>query len=119
MRPIALVVLALLIAAPLEAQSLRDRFSELFTFGDCGEPLRRPRAGQLLPPVRPQPRQLGVSKTLKSGDMVHIPAGAKHIGRAKAGSFGIDIFNQGRIEAGAGHQHHEYFGQQVVRPHAR
>lgn len=30
---------AVLAAQPLGAQSLRDRFSELFTFGICGEPL--------------------------------------------------------------------------------
>jgi hypothetical protein len=39
MRPTALVVFALLVATPLQAQSLRDRFSQLFTFGDCGEAL--------------------------------------------------------------------------------
>jgi hypothetical protein len=32
-------LLLLLAAAPLEAQTLKQRFSQLFTFGDCGEPL--------------------------------------------------------------------------------
>lgn len=39
MRRFAVTLAALLVAAPLQAQTLRDRFSQLFTFGDCGEAL--------------------------------------------------------------------------------
>lgn len=33
------VVLTVVTASPLSAQTLRDRFTRLFTFGDCGQPL--------------------------------------------------------------------------------
>jgi hypothetical protein len=40
MRRIALVALGLVaLSTPLHAQTLSERFSELFTFGTCGEPL--------------------------------------------------------------------------------
>ena len=32
-------IVLLLFAAPLQGQSLRERFTQLFTFGDCGQPL--------------------------------------------------------------------------------
>jgi len=40
MRRLRHCVLALaVLATPLQGQTLRERFSDLFTFGDCGEPL--------------------------------------------------------------------------------
>ncbi|MGH7467057.1 MAG: hypothetical protein ACRENP_03630 [Longimicrobiales bacterium] len=38
-RPYALAALLLAMHGPLQAQSLSQRFSQLFTFGDCGQPL--------------------------------------------------------------------------------
>lgn len=39
MRRMVFLALAMLVATPLGAQTLRERFNELFTFGNCGEPL--------------------------------------------------------------------------------
>ncbi len=39
MRALGLVALALAAASPLSAQTLRDNFSRLYTFGQCGRPL--------------------------------------------------------------------------------
>ena len=38
-RPFALLLVAVLAAAPLQAQGLRSRLQDLFTFGTCGQPL--------------------------------------------------------------------------------
>jgi hypothetical protein len=39
MRPLLAGMAALCLATPLRAQHLRDRITQLFTFGDCGAPL--------------------------------------------------------------------------------
>ena len=39
MRSLATAALLVCVAAPVEAQSLNSRINDLFTFGDCGEPL--------------------------------------------------------------------------------
>jgi len=39
MRPFAAGVLALCLATPLSAQDMRSTINQLFTFGDCGQPL--------------------------------------------------------------------------------